>query len=750
MKTFAKRKKISTPAASRPHYYVHPPKWYVQKAHQTDMCKILRPDEVLVKSDIIDNDGKFQQESEHARTEVPIPSISRIVPVGPGGLPSFQRFENEEEDPMQAKLIQRKMVGIRGIQPSRFVYVVQEVISQQAGVREILRSTGSQTRLTIDQPNDKYEQEADRVADQVMRMSDADVAKRQAGDEREREMLQAIPLADKTTPVVHRMGEPPRGGNSLAKVERGVHFLKGGGAPLSKSERAYFEPRIGADLSQVRVHAGSKASRLARSINAKAFTVGNNIVFAPGKYGPESSSAKRLMAHELIHVVQQAGGSPQGGRQMVLRAPDDPPSAPSTTTASPEVSSGLGHDDQASETRRMNAQSVVSDMQDVIAIYTSSAMSALNDWAIKFDLQGKMQRLDRLAARVNTLEYAQREAANTNNFFLAVLGNALWVLGGIAPPVALAKALQVIGGTVSALSAYDSTKPIPKDIASQVLGGYNSAQREISQKYLPMVSGKVADELMAKTHATAEKHLVQGPYLFDDLLEAKKALYTEVISPVIEYLGNEPHKVAVHAREAVTIRLEKHLRREIFMRKLSITERETPGKGAIGPLQAITLPEAKDYNTTSAIVVQKLLKQTMTDIHTIEAAVVALRTLHGTEEPGESVDLELFKKLQGSLTTAPRFKVRLQAAALMIDGAKRGKLRVSIVTPELINALHDDVSIVRALAANGLAELSATTAIPFVYAALRREDDSFATEEMKNALAKLAPASYYKYAEIEP
>jgi len=88
-------------------------------------------------------------------------------------------------------------------------------------------------------------------------------------------------------------------------LESQINAIHGGGRPLAESERAYFEPRIGADFSQVRLHTDSQAAKSARAVNARAFTVGPDVVFGAGQYAPESSTGQRLMAHELTHVLQQ-------------------------------------------------------------------------------------------------------------------------------------------------------------------------------------------------------------------------------------------------------------------------------------------------------------------------------------------------------------------------------------------------------------------------------------------------------------
>ena len=90
-------------------------------------------------------------------------------------------------------------------------------------------------------------------------------------------------------------------------VAANIHAMNGGGRTLSNSTRAFFEPRFGADLRNVRVHTDSRAAETAKSINARAFTVGKDIAFGAGQYEPDSQGGQRLLAHELTHVVQQDG-----------------------------------------------------------------------------------------------------------------------------------------------------------------------------------------------------------------------------------------------------------------------------------------------------------------------------------------------------------------------------------------------------------------------------------------------------------
>jgi hypothetical protein len=86
----------------------------------------------------------------------------------------------------------------------------------------------------------------------------------------------------------------------------------GGGSPLDSGTKGFMESRLGADFSDVRVHSDGTASESARSVQAHAYTVGNDVVFQSGNYAPESDSGKRMLAHELTHVVQQRSGPVDG------------------------------------------------------------------------------------------------------------------------------------------------------------------------------------------------------------------------------------------------------------------------------------------------------------------------------------------------------------------------------------------------------------------------------------------------------
>ena len=125
-----------------------------------------------------------------------------------------------------------------------------------------------------------------------------------------------------TSMVQRAMGKTQGAGPLDPQIRKEIDQEKGGGRPLDNGTLQDMETQFGTDLSQVRIHTGSKADQLSRAVQAEAFATGSDIFFKDGKYSPESTDGRRLLAHELTHVVQQRGGRSQGGSQ--VSHPDDP------------------------------------------------------------------------------------------------------------------------------------------------------------------------------------------------------------------------------------------------------------------------------------------------------------------------------------------------------------------------------------------------------------------------------------------
>ncbi len=159
-----------------------------------------------------------------------------------------------------------------------------------------------QPKLTIGPTDDVYEREADAVADKVMRMSDTEQVQTKSS---------AINIQRKCAACEEeeqlQRKEDGNGAKQLEAPSIVSDALESGGSPLDDNSRSFMENRIGYDFSRVKIHTDTVATKSAQSINALAYTSGNSIVFNEGQYSPNTENGKKLLAHELTHVVQQNG-----------------------------------------------------------------------------------------------------------------------------------------------------------------------------------------------------------------------------------------------------------------------------------------------------------------------------------------------------------------------------------------------------------------------------------------------------------
>lgn len=202
-----------------------------------------------------------------------------------------------------------------------------------------------QTKLTVNQPGDMYEQEADRVADQVMRMPEPGrvAASAAAGSTLnlqrkcscESSGTKCAACAEEQESLLQRSASDPAAVESAPPIV--FDALGSPGQPLDWATRSFFEPRFGYDFGNVRVHTDGTAAASARAINALAYTARENVVFATGQYAPHSPSGARLIAHELTHVVQQRSGSDRGAQIRRQQPGASPPQKPDTPKPTPSA-----------------------------------------------------------------------------------------------------------------------------------------------------------------------------------------------------------------------------------------------------------------------------------------------------------------------------------------------------------------------------------------------------------------------------
>ena len=174
-------------------------------------------------------------------------------------------------------------------------------------IQHLFRTSGAQAKFAISHPGDADELEADRVADQVMRSETPGPIGSSAGTvQRQCAACESARAPCPKCADEQKIQCKARVGGASASNTL-VRSLRGGGQPLAGPIRAFFEPHFGKDLGGVRVHTDGAASSAAEAINARAFTHGGDIAFAQDQFAPETSDGKRLLAHELTHVVQQGG-----------------------------------------------------------------------------------------------------------------------------------------------------------------------------------------------------------------------------------------------------------------------------------------------------------------------------------------------------------------------------------------------------------------------------------------------------------
>jgi len=228
-----------------------------------------------------------------------------IKPVRQAPLPVVQR--TPVQPPLRADTIQRAQGNPGSLMPSD-VQLLQRTMGNQAVARMVGQGSAApvvQAKLRVGANNDPYEQEANRVAQQVVGQLHGD------------RPISALPAmgnvqrAGAEGSLGGKGGSLAQGGELSPQIAGQLQSARGGGQSLAAPVRSAMEQAFGADFSGVRIHQSQQADTLNRSIEARAFTSGQDLFFRKGEYDPSTPAGQGLLAHELTHVVQQSGGQLQ-------------------------------------------------------------------------------------------------------------------------------------------------------------------------------------------------------------------------------------------------------------------------------------------------------------------------------------------------------------------------------------------------------------------------------------------------------
>lgn len=454
-----------------------------------------------------------------------------------------------------------------------------------------------QAKMTVSQPGDAHEQEAEQVADHVMRMGDSEaagpaarlgnsetvhraeaseeeddkvklsrsadpvVARDASPEDDDKEKLSRSPLESATAPLVSRSGEGGGGGSDVSGVvSRG---LAGGGQPLDARTRAFMEPRFGHDFSGVRVHTDAAASQSAEAVAARAYTVGGDIAFRAGEYSPGGSGGQHLLAHELTHVVQQgaAGGlgaqrspvaeglgaqrSPMAGGASGSLVQRDPAPAPASATPTAAPGPAAATPNQAAPT---NAKTPVP---------TASVNEMVQ--AIIVQYQGIFEK-QMLAVQQLEADFAKADEPSTTDFIIQsgvqfALGAALGALatsiatwaGNATGDVILKRALKSAepAGMLTAedIATYDTAEARATAMSLATKGGDWLGGK--AKEQVPKVYASISSSLK-ETQKFLEAHKLS---LINLKVEAQKDLLLNV-APALEAM--KPTDGAVAAQRLLS------------------------------------------------------------------------------------------------------------------------------------------------------------------------------------------------------
>ncbi|MFO8101361.1 MAG: DUF4157 domain-containing protein [Dehalococcoidia bacterium] len=193
------------------------------------------------------------------------------------------------------------------VQRARIIHDLQHTHGN-AYVQRLFNSSDVQAKLSVSSPEDEYEQEADAVGEALARATEEQVQRQvDPGEEEEEEVQTKIQRQEEDGLMMSTVDPVAR--EVSDDIESRIDAARGSGQSMTEAVRDTIEPQMGYDFSGVRLHADSEANQLSEQLDARAFTVGSDIFFRTGEYQPETTEGRKLLGHELTHVVQQGSAS---------------------------------------------------------------------------------------------------------------------------------------------------------------------------------------------------------------------------------------------------------------------------------------------------------------------------------------------------------------------------------------------------------------------------------------------------------
>ena len=271
--------------------------------------------------------------------------------------------------------------------------------------------TTIQTKLTIGQPKDKYEQEADRVADQVLARHAHPIVS-DAPPHIQRYAVQATGQADTAPASVHRVLASP-------------------GRPLGPALQQDMEQRFGHDFSRVRVHSGVAAEQSAREVNANAYTVGPNIVFGAGRFAPGTHVGRRLIAHELTHVVQQSSTVAALSPKLAVGS-----AGSADERAADAAAARVAHDEAVTVRQPVTVHRTQRLQREETGTYVSDHGDGdYLDAGFNFYKEWKYPNVKRVSTMEDVLKYLDKASGTIDTFRIVSHGSSSGLLLGLLPDV---------------------------------------------------------------------------------------------------------------------------------------------------------------------------------------------------------------------------------------------------------------------------------------------------------------------------